>query len=165
MENTSKSGLVKPMDLKIMTHLRKNARETLTRLSRDTGIAISTAFDRLRRLERRGIIRRHTSLFDLGKIGMNSAIVVLLKSDPGEKKNLESWLRENRHVNSLMKINGGWDYVAEAYFGNIRSIEDFLESVSSEFDGVKTLTLYVLEDLKREDFSLEVCAGRPGHRP
>jgi len=57
-----KSGVVDQSDLKLLTYLRRNSRETMTRMNKETGIPISSVFDRLKRLEAIGVIERYTSL-------------------------------------------------------------------------------------------------------
>ena len=64
-----KVGLVDQSDLKILKYLRRNSRETMTRMSKETRIPISSVFDRLKRLEAIGVIHRYTSLLDMKKIG------------------------------------------------------------------------------------------------
>ena len=162
MTNETELGLVDCIDLQIVAHLRRNARKTLTGISKETGIAISSVFDRLKRLEEIGVIRRHTSLVNLRKLGVHSAVVVLLKSEEDIKKDLEGWLRGNQHVNNLMRINGEWDFLAEAFFRDIKGVEGFMESLGDAFSGVRSSVFYVLEDTKREGSSLEVCRPEQG---
>ena len=152
------SGLVDRVDLNILSHLRMNSRETLTSISKETGIPISSVFDRLKRLESVGVINRHTSLFDVKKIGIHHRVVILFKSRDKTKKEFEQWLMENQRINSLMKINGDWSFVAEAFFPDIKAMEKFTEKSREEFEIDKISILYILEDLKREAFLLESTA-------
>lgn len=161
MAERSGLDLVKSADLKVLAHLRRNARETLTTISKDTGIPISTVFDRLRALEETRVIRKHTSIVDLRKLGIRAQLVLLLKGKESDEKELESWLEENPYVNNLTRVNGDWHYVAEMYFRNIRGIEDFVDKLCRTFDNVRYSVLYVIKDLKREAFSMELCAPMP----
>ena len=51
MKAEYKSEILDQADLKLLGHLRTNARETLTRISQETQIPVSSIFDRLKRLE------------------------------------------------------------------------------------------------------------------
>ena len=77
-------------DLRILCRLRVNSRETLTNISRETGIPISSVFDRLKRFEAIGIIKRHTSLLDMKKIGIHERLIILAKVEDKTKKDLRS---------------------------------------------------------------------------
>ena len=58
-----------PSDLKILSALRANGRETLTKISRDTGIPISLVFDRLKRMEEL-VIKRYSCSVDWERLGL-----------------------------------------------------------------------------------------------
>ena len=153
---SAKSAFIDQSDLEMLAFLRKNARQTLTKISKETGIPISSTFDRLKRLEGIGIIRSYTSIFDWEKVGFHTRVVILLKTRDNIKDTLECWLKEYRHINNLMRINGEWNFVAEALFRDIKSLEEFMESLSENFEGIQSSVNYVLEDIKREGFTPEL---------
>jgi len=132
--------------------LRKNARQTLTRVSKDTGIPISTVFDRLKKMEGNGVIIRHTCLLDMEKIGFNVRVYLLIKTIDNQANELQEHLMENPNVNSMVKTNGNWDLIMEALFRNINALELFVDDVKNDFKGIKISVHYVLEDIKRESF-------------
>ena len=139
-------------DLKILEHLRGNARETLTMISKETGIPISSTYDRMKRLEGIGVIKKYTCLLELEKIGICTQVVILLKTRNTMQKNLECWLNANEHANNLMRMNGEWDFLTEVVVKDIKTLEDFIESLREDFGKIRLSVLYVLEDLKREGF-------------
>jgi len=139
-------------DLKILDCLRKNARETLTKISGITGVPISSIFDRLKRLEGSGVIIRHTSLLDMKKLGFNTRIFLFLKLRRDETGDLERFLSDCPHVNNMTRVNGDWSLIAEALFRNIQELESFMEKLKMDFNGIEVSLQYVLEELKRESF-------------
>ena len=60
MKTEYKSEILDQADLKLLGHLRTNARETLTRISQETQIPVSSIFDRLKRMEKMNVIKRFT---------------------------------------------------------------------------------------------------------
>ena len=131
-------------------------------MSKETGIPISSVFDRLKRLEAIGIIHRYTSVLDMKKIGIHVRAVMLFKITDTMKHNLEQWLKEHRNVNTLVRINGEWDFMAEVLFHDIHSLEVFTAKVKEEFEGAKCSVQYILDDLKREGFSPELHNPQEG---
>jgi DNA-binding Lrp family transcriptional regulator len=152
MKPEFKSGILDRVDLEILGHLRKNARETLTRISKGLQIPISSAFDRLKRLEGTRIITRYTGLLGLKKIGIHGHAILLFTVKKSLRDDLESYLAEKPFVNNLIRTNGERNLVAECLFPGIKELESFVESISKEFKGLQFSVLYVLEDLKREGF-------------
>lgn len=152
MKEKYNSAILDQADLEISSRLRKNARETLTRISTDIVIPISAVFDRLKRLETTGVIIRHTSLLDAEKIGISVRVILLIRTNDNRKKELERYLTENSQVNNLSKINGKWSLMVEAWFKDINGLELFIETIREDFKEVEFSVLHVLEDLKRESF-------------
>ena len=152
MKTEYKSEILDQVDLKLLGYLRTNARETLTRISQETQIPISSIFDRLKRMEKMNVIKRYTSLLNLKKIGIHVRVLLLVKADKSSKANLEDWLMEKRAVNWLIRINGEWKLAAECLFQNIKNLESFIEDFEKSFKGVEFSVYYILEDLKSESF-------------
>ena len=156
MKTKFRSDMLQHADLKILSHLRKNARETLTRVSRDTGIPVSSVFDRLKRMEAIGVINRHSSLVDPEKIGISVRVILHIKTNGNNQKGeLEKWLAINPHVNNLAKINGEWSLMVEAWFRNIKDLEEFMEKFHNDFKEIAFSVHHVMKDLKRESFLLD----------
>jgi len=138
-------------DLKIIAHLRQNARMPLTKMSRKTHIPVSTIFDRLK-LNESGLITKHTSLLDFSKLGYNTRANITLKVDRDDKDALREHLIKNQSVNSVYKINNGFDFMVEGVFRQIKDMEDFIESLEKRFKILDTKSFFIIEDLKREAF-------------
>ena len=155
MKQKFNSAILNPADLKILNHLRNNARETLTKVGRDTGIPISSVFDRLKRLETSGVIIRHVSLLDADKIVIRVKANLFIRSSDDHKKELERYLSANPQVNNLSKINGDWNLMAEAWFKDIKGLELFIETIRKDFKEIEVSINHVLEDLKRESFLVD----------
>jgi Lrp/AsnC family transcriptional regulator for asnA, asnC and gidA len=152
MKTEYKSETLDQADLKLLGHLRTNARDTLTRISQETEIPISSIFDKLKRLEKMNVIKRYTSLLELNKIGIHVRVLLLVKPYKSSKGNLADWLIEKRPVNWLLRINGKWKLAAECLFPNIKNLESFIEDLEKSFRGVEFSVFYIIEDLKSEGF-------------
>ena len=81
-------------DLLILSNLRKNARMSLTNMSKSTHIPISTIFDRLK-LHESGLIKKHTSLIDFEKLGFNTRANVCIKVDKEKREEIKEYLKLN----------------------------------------------------------------------
>ncbi len=137
-------------DLIILNHLRKNSRKSLAVISRETGIPVSTIFDKIAKLER-GIIKKYTTLVDFSKIGYNLRINFMIKSSDNNKNALKGFLESNPHVNTLLRINNGYDFYAEMVFKEMSELENFKENLQKM--GIKeTQEHCIIEDVKKEEF-------------
>lgn len=142
---------MKRRDLLIMSYLRNNARESLTTISRLTGIPVSTIFDRLK-TDADNLIQRHTCLIDFARLGFSTRANFALKVDKKLRIDLREYLMKHHHVNSVYKINNGYDYMVEGVFRNIKEVEEFSEELEERFKIKHKQVYYIIEDLARERF-------------
>jgi len=138
-------------DLLLLTNLRQNARETLTKLSRKTSMPISTIYDKLK-LFYGDIIKKHTSILDFTKLGYNARINIMLRVDKEQREQVKDFLARKDCINSVFKINNGYDFLAEGVFKDIREVEDFLEMLEDKFKIKSKQIYYVVDEVKREGF-------------
>lgn len=142
--------MLKKTDFLVLSYFRKNARCRLTTLSRKTGIPVSTLFDKLNEFEG-GIVRKTVSLLNFSAIGFSTTANVLLKVRK-DKEKLKQHLLKCPSVNSLYKINNGFDFLAECVFRSVKELEEFVESLKEGHSIGTAEVYYIVDELKREDF-------------
>jgi DNA-binding Lrp family transcriptional regulator len=138
-------------DMKILSYLRNDARMPLTKMSKKTAIPVSTLFDRLKANEEKVIVK-HTCLLDFTKLGYNSRANITLKVDKEDKDKLKEYLVRHHSVNSVYKINNGYDFMIEGIFRQIKDMELFLDDLDNRFKITDKKAFFIIEDLKRESF-------------
>ncbi len=145
-------------DLLILSSLRQNARISLTNMSKKTKIPISTIFDRLKTHEK-SIIKKHTSLIDFEKLGFNTRANICFKVDKEKRGAFREYLVRHQNINSVFKINNGYDFLVEAIFKHIKDMENFLEAIEERFDVRERKVYYLIEDIKREEFMSDAVSA------
>ena len=141
----------KDKEYQILSMLRKNARTSLTEMSKHTRIPVSTIYDRMK-VYREGLITKHTAIIDFNKIGFHTRAAVLLKCSSLAKRPLKEHLMRHHAVNNFMKINNGYDFFIEAVFKTIQELEEFMETLEVKFSVNKRETFYIVDEFKRENF-------------
>lgn len=136
--------------LLIMSMLRQNARESLTKMSKRTNIPISTIYDKIKNNEK-DMIKKHTSIIDFSKLGFHTRLSLSLKVSKNKRDELRHYLLKHQNVNTIYKINHGYDFWTECIFRNIKEMEEFREEIEEKFKA-KTETHYIIDDIKREGF-------------
>ena len=159
-----------PMDLskeaRILSHLRLNARLGLTDLSKATGIPVSTIFDQLKTTPH---IRRYSTLLDFNSLGFGCRALVLCRTTKESKPALGNYLCRHPYVNTLHKVNNGYDFCLEGVFRDLKHLEDFLEHLDESFSLRAKEIHYLLDELSREGFLLDpaqahaTILGKAGH--
>ena len=138
-------------DREIMKQLRKNARVSLTDVAADIGMPTSTVYDRVRRAEKR-IIHKHTTLLDFNKMGFNGRTTVAFKLSASAVQSALAYLKAHPNVNTLYRVNHGFDFLAELVFPNLAVLHDFLDDFGQQFQVINQQIFTIIDDIKREEF-------------
>jgi DNA-binding Lrp family transcriptional regulator len=142
--------LLTKKELLILTHLRADSRKSLTRISRETGIPISTIFDKVNKLGK-STISKYSPLLNFQKLGFGLRVNLILKANDKRKQDLKDFLLKNQNVNSLLRLNNNFDFFIETVFRDMKGLEEFYENLK-KFKIKKKKEFFVIEDLKKEEF-------------
>ncbi|MDD5253858.1 MAG: Lrp/AsnC family transcriptional regulator [Candidatus Nanoarchaeia archaeon] len=143
--------MLKKKELLILSRLRQNSRESLTKMSRATRIPVSTIYDRLQACQK-SIILKNTSLINFSKLGFNAVVNIMLKVNREKRDEVKDYLEKHKSINSIYKINNGFDYMVEGIFKSVKQVDEFVDSLESRFPIESREIYYVVEDIKRESF-------------
>jgi len=144
-------------DVKIIRALQKNAREPLKKLSRKTRISISTLHDRIKRLEKEGVIEGYRLELDPDKVGKSLTAMVLVSMKyfhPEEKGALSQDQVAKKiagfpEVQEVFIMAGDWDIWIKAKCGTNLELADFVTKKLRRMKGVdKTITYNVMYRIK-----------------
>lgn len=138
-------------DLMILTELRKNARISLTGMSKITSIPVSTIHDKIK-LHNKSLIIKHTSLIDFSKLGYGTKANILLRACKDDLSKASDFFRMHSNVNSICRISSRYNFLVEAYFRNLAEAHDFEDAVKREIPVEEMEVFYVLEEIKKESF-------------
>ena len=138
-------------DLKIISALRTNSRETLTKISADTGISISLVFDRLKSMEQEGLIKRNSCSVDWKRLGLRR-VLLLIKTPERLGDKAQARLARSHHINNLWRLDAKCGLAAEAMFVSLRQQEVFIKTIRKEFEDLEVSTREIVENPKWEGF-------------
>ncbi|MBD3309825.1 winged helix-turn-helix transcriptional regulator [Candidatus Woesearchaeota archaeon] len=138
-------------DLLIISYLRRNARITLTNISKKTSIAVSTIYDKIKDFEQ-SLITKHTAILNFNRLGFTTRAIITLSVDKNSREEASQYLRKNGAINTVYKINNGYDFMVEGVFRSIKEAEDLLENMDSRFRIKKRQVYYIIDDIKKEEF-------------
>ena len=137
-------------ELIILSHLRQNARKSLTEIFRQTGVPVSTLFDKLKKYEK-GLIKKNTVLLNFNKLGFGVRVKILLKAAKDQKENLRIHLVNSHNVNSVSSVTNGFDFLIEALFRNLKDMQQFSDNIE-QFNLTKKEEFFIIEEFKSESF-------------
>ena len=138
-------------DAVLLSHLRKNSRIKLTWLSRETGMPVSTIHDRMNGPIGRSV-QRYSCVLNNSEIGFNSRATIILKVDKEQKQEISQYLERYPNVNSLYRINNGYDFMLDAIFPQMVHLEEFVEQLERKFRIKHREVYFIIAEVKQESF-------------
>ena len=144
--------MVSKNEIMILSNLRNNGRKKLTNISRKTNIPISTIFDKIKDCEKNFIIKKHSCLINFSKLGYEFDVCILIKSNKEDKDKLKEFLMKKECLNTIFKTSNNYDFFVEGIFRDMQELQDFIECLENEFNLVRNDVLYIVGELKREEF-------------
>ena len=101
------------IDLKILTLLQKNARITMTELAESVGLSTTPVTERVRRMEREGVITGYTVRLRPDSEPQRIRAWMSIAVEGNSAPQVIRALRGEGAVGALHSTNGRWDIVAE----------------------------------------------------
>ncbi|MBI2971715.1 MAG: Lrp/AsnC family transcriptional regulator [Candidatus Aenigmarchaeota archaeon] len=140
-------------DIKILKELKRDGRLSAQELAKKTGIAATTAFNRMKRMEKTGVIRGYTVVVDEGKIRRNIAAYVLitvdyhlLKKKQVTQHQLAAQLKQHEFVDEVSMVTGTSDIIVKIRTQDIAQLNEFVTTYLRNVQGVdRTQTAVILE--------------------
>jgi len=87
------------LDWSILQALQENSKQTYTEIGRHLGVAHSTVYDRIRRMEEIDIIKKYSAVVDLEKVGLKYITAIMtVFTDPKESEDVAKKLSEAKEV-------------------------------------------------------------------
>jgi len=99
------------------------------------------------------LITRHTVLLDYSKLGYHTRAQVLIKVNGKDKNAMMNYLCAHENINSVFKINNGWDLIVEIVQKTNKDLDAFLTLLESKYAIEKTEIHYLIDQVKAEGFS------------
>lgn len=139
-------------DLKILDVLKQNARLSSQQIAKKTLIPVTTVYNRIKKLEKLGIIKNYTVVVDHKKLGkeLEAFILItvdykLLKEKDLTQHEVAGKLSKHEFVEDVAMITGVSDIVVKVRVSNITELDNFVTKYLRNIDGIeKTQTSIVL---------------------
>jgi Lrp/AsnC family transcriptional regulator, leucine-responsive regulatory protein len=140
------------IDIAILDALKQNARASASEIGKRVSLSVPAAAERIRKLERAGIIAGYTVRVDREKTG--HALLAFLLVRVGGTENVKAFRKEIvRHdcVLECHHVTGAYDYLLKVAAEDVRALESFISGTLKGVKGVlDTNTMISLHTLKEE---------------
>lgn len=140
------------IDVQILDILQKNGRIQRNRIAEQVGLTIPAISERMRKLEKKGVIAGYHAKVNHTAIGKDVTSFVFVMTSPS--KNYDEFIKRTREVNDIMEchsITGEGSHLLKIQTDNTSTLENLLSEIQSWPGVLQTRTYIVLSSYK--DFS------------
>jgi DNA-binding Lrp family transcriptional regulator len=132
------------LDIDILRSLNENARKSFRDIAKELHISLTTVSNRVRAMEKSGVIKGYIPIVDPVKLGYDLMVVIGIKVIHGKIVETEKDLAEEDGVFAVFDSTGEWDAIVMARFHNRGELNSFVKKVLDHENVDRTYTQVVL---------------------
>ena len=135
------------VDLKILSALQKEGRLTKLALAERVNLSPTPCWERLKRLEKAGIIRAYHADIDLAKLGVSTTVLVEVTLKQHRFEDFQVFERSMRKIDEVVEClatGGGIDYVLKIVTRDIDTYQRLMDELLTAEIGIDRYFTYVV---------------------
>lgn len=152
LEKYSAMEALDKIDIQILRELQKDAKLTTKELAAKVNLSPSPVFERQKRLEKEGYIKKYVAVVDPVKAGNGIMVLcnVSLKHHSKEfSRQFTSVIADIEEVVECFNTSGDYDYQLKIYVRNMQHYQDFVLGTLGDLDCIGSLhSIFVIGEVK-----------------
>ncbi|MCR4591990.1 MAG: Lrp/AsnC family transcriptional regulator [Bacteroidaceae bacterium] len=141
------------IDLQILRILQKNAKLTTKELADIVHLTPTPVFERQKRLERQGYIKRYTAVIDPEKLNQGLLVFCKVKLQQINHETADAFTRRVMHIPEVTECyntSGAYDYLLKVRARDMKQYQDFVLTKLGEIDNVGAIeSTFVMSEVKQ----------------
>ncbi|ASK29973.1 AsnC family transcriptional regulator [Chryseobacterium sp. T16E-39] len=139
-------------DLSILRLLQKDAKLSVRDISTRINLSPTPTHERIKRLEKSGIIKEYTAVLDRKKVNKGMMVVCMIALNAHNKKMATKFIEEVcklKEVVEFYNISGDFDFMLKILAPNMDEFHEFFVNKLSEIEGIgQTKSIFVMNSIK-----------------
>ncbi len=142
------------VDLQILRTLQQNARLTTKELASRVSLSSTPVFERLKRLECKGYIKKYIAVLDAEKLNQGFVGFCNVKMNRLSREiaqNFTEIVRNIPEVTECYNISGSFDYLLKIHAPDMKYYQEFVLNVLGTIENLGSLeSTFVMDQIKHE---------------
>jgi Lrp/AsnC family leucine-responsive transcriptional regulator len=147
-------ALFDKIDEALLGSLQKDSTKTIKQLAAELSLTTTPVYERIKRLEKKGIIERYRAVINPAKVGKELCVIILVSLKEHAKENLlnfEGKVNALNEVTECYHVTGEHDYLLKAYISNMEGYRDFLTNKLAKIPNIVNVhSSFVVSQIKNE---------------
>ncbi|MBG77066.1 MAG: ArsR family transcriptional regulator [Pelagibacteraceae bacterium] len=139
------------IDKKILSLLQRDASLPLTTIAKKVGLSTTPCFNRIKKLEEDGVIKKKVAIIDNRKIDLPVIVYLSINVAKHTKEWLDTFTNQVTsfdEVVEMYRINGDTDYLIKVVVQSIEAYDNFSQRLISEINFRSLKSNIVLKEIK-----------------
>ena len=119
------------IDTQILAILQSNSNRTTKSIAEELGMTTSPIFERIKKLEKEGYIKKYVAVLNNKKIGLKLTVFIGITLQGHTRSYLEKFVKEINNfpeVTECHRVSGNFDYLLKLVVEDIEAYETFIIS-------------------------------------
>ena len=141
------------MDRKILKHLQEDAKKTNKEISNDLGLSVTAIYERIRKLEREGVISQYVALVNPERIEKNFMVLCQIKLLQHTREYLTRFEKEVTSLPEVIEVfhvSGDYDYILKVLVKDMQAYREFMVTKLTTLNHIgSTKSIFTIEKVKQ----------------
>lgn len=139
-------------DSKILMQLQEDAKQNTKQIASKIGLSITPTYERIKKLERSGVIKSYVAVLDRFKIEKKVIAYCQITLSKHQKTTLDQFEVKMNSFSEIMEchhVSGNFDFLLKVVAGNIIGFHKFITEKLSVVDDIATIhSVFVMKSAK-----------------
>ncbi len=140
------------VDTRLLSLIQDDCKKTTKAYAQELGLSSTAVYERIKRLEREGVIRKYVALVDKNKIGRAFTVLCHVKLIQHVKENVQQFEREVlklEEVSECFHVSGDYDYILKIHVQDMRAYREFMVAKLTAIQNIgSTQSSFVISEVK-----------------
>lgn len=141
------------LDKRILAHLQKDSKKTNKEISNDLGLSVTAVYERIRKLEKAGVISKYVALLDPEKVEKAFMVLCQIKLVQHKKDFLTRFEKEVTSLPEVIEcfhVSGDYDYVLKVIVKDMDAYREFMVTKLTNLDHIgSTTSIFTISKVKQ----------------
>ncbi|MBT8318907.1 MAG: Lrp/AsnC family transcriptional regulator [Gramella sp.] len=141
------------LDKKILKHLQEDSKKTNKEISNDLGLSVTAVYERIRKMEKSGVIKQYVALLDPEKIEKGFMVLCQIKLIQHKKNFLNQFEKEVTSLPEVIEcfhVSGDFDYILKVLVKDMDAYREFLVTKLTTLDHIgSTKSIFTINNVKQ----------------
>ena len=140
------------VDKKILGFLQEDNKQTNKELSSKLGLSVTAVYERIKKLERIGVIKKNVSLLDKNKLNMSFVAfcnIKLVQHSKDYVMQFENEVTKLKEVLECYHISGDYDYLLKVIVEDMEAFREFMVKKLTSINHIgSTHSTFMISEVK-----------------